>query len=211
MQSFLWYTEPKRKAAGEGFPAGGKGKGRKTMKLLVASDLHGSAPCCEAVLNAFAREQADTLVLLGDLLYHGPRNPLPEGYDPKRCYEMLNAFSGRILCARGNCDAAIDTAVLDFPVTAESLLFQLGGRTVFATHGDLWNEEHPPRLRPGDILLTGHFHTSVCTEHPSFVYMNPGSPALPKDEGHRGYLVLTEEEAVWKDLSGTVYRRYRLG
>ena len=177
------------------------------MKIMAASDLHGSAWCCERVLEAFKREQADRLVLLGDLLYHGPRNPLPRAYDPKQCFESLNAVKDRILAVRGNCDAAVDAAVLDFPIEAESLLLAMGGHTVFATHGDVWNEEHPPLLQKGDILLTGHFHESACRVHENYIYMNPGSPALPKDDC-RGYLVLTEEGAAWKDLSGSVYRSY---
>lgn len=176
------------------------------MRWMVASDLHGSAAVCEQLLNALEREGADRLLLLGDLLYHGPRNPLPEGHDPRRCYEMLNACREKIVCVRGNCDAAVDQMVLEFPIMAEYFLFQLGARTVFATHGDVWHPEHPPLLPPGFILLTGHTHHAACDQFPDFLYLNPGSPALPKGTAHRGYLLLDEHAATFKELCGTVYR-----
>ncbi|MBQ9393683.1 MAG: phosphodiesterase [Oscillospiraceae bacterium] len=180
------------------------------MKWMVASDLHGSASVCRQLADALEREQADRLLLLGDLLYHGPRNPLPEGHDPLRCTQILNNMRDRILCVRGNCDAAVDQMVLEFPIMAEYFLFQLGGRTVFATHGDLWHPEHPPLLPPGFILLTGHTHHAACDVFPEFLYLNPGSPALPKGTQHRGYLLLDDGAAVFKELDGTVYRTYPL-
>ena len=180
------------------------------MKWMVASDLHGSAAACEGLLAAYEREGADKLLLLGDLLYHGPRNPLPAGYDPKRCYELLNECRDEILCVRGNCDAAVDQMVLEFPIMAEYILLQLGRRTVFATHGDLWHPAHPPLLAPDFILLTGHTHHPACDIYPDFLYLNPGSPALPKDTAHRGYLILEESAVAFKELDGTVYRTHTL-
>lgn len=180
------------------------------MTWMVASDLHGSAAVCEAVLTAFERERADRLLLLGDLLYHGPRNPLPDGYDPRRCFEMLNACRDRILCVRGNCDAAVDQMVLDFPIMAEYLLLQSGRRTVFATHGDIWTPEHPPVMSPGFILLAGHTHLPACVEYPGFLYLNPGSPSLPKNTDHRGYLILQEDAVIFKELNGIVYLTHSL-
>ena len=180
------------------------------MKWMVASDLHGSATVCARLLEAFEREHAERLVLLGDLLYHGPRNPLPEGHDPKRCYELLNEYRDKILCVRGNCDAAVDQMVLEFPIMAEYFLFQLGGRTVFATHGDVWSPERPPLLPPGFILLAGHTHHPACDAFPDFLYLNPGSPALPKGTEHQGYLVLEEDAVTFHELDGSIYRRHEL-
>lgn len=178
------------------------------MKWMIASDLHGSALYCEQMLDAFRREKADRLVLLGDLLYHGPRNPLPEGYDPRRCAELLTTVRDQVLCVRGNCDSAVDQMVLPFPITAEYALLDLGSRLVYVTHGDAWNEEHPPLLPRGSVLLTGHTHVSACHANGDFVYMNPGSPSLPHDEGHRGYILLTADGASFRELDGSEYRSY---
>ena len=179
------------------------------MKWLIASDLHGSAFYCRRLLEAFAREQADRMLLLGDLLYHGPRNDLPEGYAPKEVFAMLNAHKDDIVSVRGNCDADIDQAVLAFPALADYALLPIGKRTVFATHGHLFNTEHLPPLHEGDILLHGHTHVSVCEDHGAFVYMNPGSVSLPKD-GVRGYMTLENGTFCWKTLDGEPYRTYRV-
>ena len=181
------------------------------MKILIASDIHGSALFCGKLLDAFRREDADRLLLLGDVLYHGPRNDLPEGYAPKEVSAMLNACAPAVLGVRGNCDAEIDQVVLNFPMTAEYCLLFAGGRTVFATHGHIYNMSSPPPLHTGDILLHGHTHVP-CWE--SFgdgqLYLNPGSVSLPKEDSPRGYMLLTDREIVWKDLSGAAYHRMTL-
>ena len=176
------------------------------MKWMVATDLHGSAYWCEQLLAAMEREQADRLILLGDTLYHGPRNPLPQGHDPKRCAELLNSIKDKVVGVRGNCDASIDQVMLEFPMMADYLLLDLGGKLVFVTHGDQWGESNPPAMAKGGVLLTGHTHVSACNEYEDFLYLNPGSPSLPKDEGHRGYLLLDEQGAVFCEMDGTVYR-----
>lgn len=180
------------------------------MRWMIVSDLHGSAAVCQQLLQDYVREKADRLLLLGDLLYHGPRNPLPEGYDPKRCVELLNEHRDQILCVRGNCDAEVDQMVLSFPIMADYVMLQLGQRTVFATHGHLWHPEHPPLLPPGYILLTGHTHHAVCDIYPQFLYLNPGSPSLPKGTAHKGYLILEDNKVTFKTLGGTVYREHAL-
>lgn len=178
------------------------------MRLVVASDIHGSALYCKQLLDAFRREEADRLLLLGDILYHGPRNDLPDGYAPKEVTAQLNACAPSILGVRGNCDAEIDQVVLGFPMMAEYCLLFAGGRTIFATHGHLFNLSSPPPLHPGDILLHGHTHVP-CWE--SFgecnLCLNPGSVSLPKADSPRGYMLLTDRELVWKELDGTVYHR----
>ena len=128
------------------------------MKLMIASDIHGSAYYCKKMVAAYQREHADRLLLLGDILYHGPRNDLPEDYDPKAVISLLNPLKQEILCVRGNCDTEVDQMVLDFPIMAEYCLLELNGQTVFATHGHHFNPQNPPMLKDGDILLNGHTH-----------------------------------------------------
>ncbi len=175
------------------------------MKLMIASDIHGSAYYCERLLDAFSAEGADRLLLLGDILYHGPRNDLPRDYAPKRVIEMLNGISDKIICVRGNCDADVDRLVLDFPITAESCILWLNGRMIFATHGDSFNAENPPKLHSGDILLHGHTHISVCEKHSGgFSVINPGSVSLPKNGTLHGYIVLNDGGFVWHNLEKPV-------
>ena len=172
------------------------------MKIMIASDIHGSAHWCQKLLEARAIEKPDKLLLLGDILYHGPRNPLPEEYMPARVAEMLNAISDDILCVHGNCDSDVDQMVLNFPITAESCVLYAGGRMIFATHGHVFNEDTPPKLHRGDILLHGHTHVQVCREHENYTYVNPGSVSLPKEDSWRGYMILTDAGLIWKTLDG---------
>ncbi len=158
------------------------------MKLMFASDIHGSSYYCKKLLEAFKNEQADKLVLLGDLLYHGPRNPLPREYDPKAVYEMLNENKQNILAVRGNCDSEVDQMVLDFPIMQDSLVLFLEKRQVFVTHGHLFSENDPPLLSKGDVLINGHFHIGEMKENEDFIYLNPGSVSLPKND-FRGYII----------------------
>ena len=178
------------------------------MKWLIASDIHGSAYYCRALLTAYDREQADRMLLLGDILYHGPRNDLPREYDPKQVIGMLNARKDDILCVRGNCDTEVDQMVLQFPILADYALLALGKRMVFATHGHHFHQDCRPPLHPGDILLHGHTHVSACVEHEHYVYMNPGSVSIPKEHTPRGYMTLENDTFQWKTLEGETYRTY---
>lgn len=178
------------------------------MKWLIASDIHGSAPCCKALLEAFRREQAGRLLLLGDILYHGPRNDLPEGYAPKEVIAQLGGLKDRIFCVRGNCEAEVDQMVLPFPVLAEYCLLEAAGRLVFATHGHVYNLENPPALSPGDVLLHGHTHVPAKVQAPAgWRYLNPGSVSIPKEGSSRGYMTLEEGVFTWKTLDGAEYDR----
>ena len=177
------------------------------MKLMIASDIHGSAFYCEKLLTAFEKEKPNRFLLLGDLLYHGPRNDLPEGYAPKRVIEMLNAHAPELLCVRGNCEAEVDQMVLKFPVLADYAWLDINGLRIFATHGHLHGETNPPPLKKGDILLCGHTHVSCAREHDDFIYLNPGSVSIPKENTPHGYLILEEKTFIWKNLSGTEYMR----
>lgn len=170
------------------------------MKLLIASDLHGSAYYARALLAAFQRERAGRMVLLGDLLYHGPRNDLPEEYDTKAVTALLNGAADKLLCVRGNCDSEVDQMVLHFPVLADYAFLSVDGLTIYATHGHLHGPEDPPPLAEGDVLLCGHTHLPVCRDCGKFTYLNPGSLALPKSDTPHSYMTLENGVFVWHDL-----------
>lgn len=180
------------------------------MKLMVASDIHGSTYYCEQMLAAYAREKADKLLLLGDILYHGPRNNLPKGYDTKSVAHILNEIKGELLCVRGNCDTEVDQMVLDFPVLAEYAIFYLEGRMVFVTHGHVFNNQHLPMLKKGDILLHGHTHVPAYEVFDTHIYMNPGSVSIPKENSAHSYMVFEGTDVYWKDLDGTILKEVQL-
>jgi hypothetical protein len=180
------------------------------MKYMIASDIHGSEYYCKKMLEAYAGERADRLVLLGDLLYHGPRNDLPRDYAPKAVIALLNDRRRELLCVRGNCEAEVDQMVLDFPVLADYAIIEAGDKMIFATHGHLYNESKLPPLREGDILLNGHTHVPKCVEHEGYIYMNPGSISMPKEESYHGYMTYEAGLFLWKALDGTIMNEYRI-
>lgn len=180
------------------------------MKWLIASDIHGSAVYCRQLLAAFDREQADRLLLLGDLLYHGPRNDLPEGYAPKEVISLLNARKDVLFCVRGNCEAEVDQMVLQFPVLADYMLLEVHGRMIYATHGHHAGEENPPPFSEGSVLLNGHTHVPACTDHGDWLYLNPGSVSIPKENSPRGYMTLSEGHLEWKTLAGETWKTFDL-
>lgn len=157
------------------------------MKLLIASDLHGSAKYARVLKELYEKTQPEKIILLGDLLYHGPRNPLPEEYDPKQVIEILNSLKEKILAVRGNCESEVDQMVLQFPVMAEYAVLFINGKSIYATHGHHITDENPP-LAKGDILLSGHTHVGQEIEQEGIVRLNPGSMSLPKD-GHHSYMI----------------------
>ncbi len=175
------------------------------MKIMIASDIHGSAFYCRKMLEAYKRENAEKLLILGDILYHGPRNDLPEGYNPKEVIAMLNPIANELLCVRGNCDTEVDQMVLDFPVLAEYAIFYLDGKTIFATHGHNFNPANPPKIKSGDILLNGHTHIPAFEEKEGFIYVNPGSVSIPKENSEHSYILLNGNKLEWKNLEGEVY------
>ncbi len=174
------------------------------MKLMIASDIHGSAYYCEKLLQAYDREGAHKLLLLGDILYHGPRNDLPREYNPKQVIELLNNRKDEILCVRGNCDTEVDQMVLEFPILAEYCILYIDNQMLFATHGHKFNMETPPMLKAGDILLNGHTHVPKCQRFGEFLYMNPGSISIPKENSPNSYMIY-EDKFVWKNLDGEIY------
>ena len=179
------------------------------MKYMIASDIHGSAFYCRKMLEAFEKENADKLILLGDILYHGPRNDLPEEYAPKKVIEMLNNIKEKIMCVRGNCDGEVDQMVLQFPIMADYAVLDAGGRFVYVTHGHNHNLEKLPPLAKCDILLHGHTHVPAWTEFGNEnIYLNPGSVSIPKENSAHGYMTLENGKFLWKDLEGNIYHEY---
>lgn len=180
------------------------------MKYFIASDIHGSAYYCRQMLEAFEREKADRLLLLGDILYHGPRNDLPKDYAPKEVIAMLNPYADRIFCVRGNCDTEVDQMVLEFPVFSEYCLLCEKGHLIFATHGHHFNLDERPKLTKGSVLLHGHTHIPACTQTETFTYLNPGSVSIPKEGSCHSYMTLEDGVFTWKDLNGGSYQTFSL-
>ena len=174
------------------------------MKWMIASDLHGSAYYCRKMLEAFESEQPDRIVLLGDLLYHGPRNDLPREYAPKEVIPLLNGKKEKLLCVRGNCDAEVDQMVLEFPVLADYAVLPVGRRLIYATHGHIYHVKNLPPLAPGDVLLHGHTHVPAWTEFgQGNLYLNPGSVSIPKENSPHSYMTLEENTMQWKELESS--------
>ena len=151
------------------------------MKLVIASDIHGSAFWCRKLLDVCETEQPDHLILLGDILYHGPRNDLPRDYAPKQVIPMLDVWKEKILCVRGNCEAEVDQMVLPFPCMSDYAQLMADGKTFFLTHGHLWNPDNLPALSDGSIYLYGHTHVKLDKEVNGIRCLNPGSVSIPKD------------------------------
>ena len=174
------------------------------MKWMIASDLHGSAYYCRKMLESFEREGADRLFLLGELLYHGPRNDLPREYAPKEVIPLLNGKKEKLLCVRGNCDAEVDQMVLEFPVLADYAVLPVGQRLIYATHGHIYHVKNLPPLAPGDVLLHGHTHVPAWTEFgQGNLYLNPGSVSIPKENSPHSYMTLEENTMQWKELESS--------
>lgn len=181
------------------------------MKLLIASDLHGSAYYTQKLLERCEQEASEKIILLGDVLYHGPRNDLPREYAPKQVIAQLSPLAGRILCVRGNCDCEVDQMVLPFPVLADYGWLYLDGRTVYLTHGHVINKAHPLAFSKGDILLHGHTHIPACEDCGDFMYLNPGSVSIPKENSAHSYMTYEDGAFFWKDLlTGERYMEYHL-
>ena len=177
------------------------------MKYIIASDIHGSFTYAEKLISIYNEEKADKLVLLGDILYHGPRNDLPDGYAPKKVFALLNEYKNDIICVRGNCDAEVDQMVLEFPIMADYVVLENGNHAIFATHGHVYNENSMPKLNKGDILLHGHTHLVVCKNLDDVTYINPGSISLPKD-GNHGYIVFEDGVFTFKTIDGKILNQF---
>ena len=170
------------------------------MKLLIASDVHGSAYWCGRLLEEAEKIQPDKLVLLGDLLYHGPRNDLPRDYNPKQVIAMLSQWKSKILAVRGNCEAEVDQMVLTFPCMAEYAMILAGRRTLYLTPGHLGNPDKLPPLEPGSCFLSGHTHVKLDETLDGIRCLNPGSVSIPKD-GSNSYLIYEDGEFTFCTLA----------
>ena len=179
------------------------------MKYMIASDIHGSALYCGKMLRAYEREHADRLLLLGDILYHGPRNDLPEEYSPKEVAAMLNGSREKLLCIRGNCDAEVDQMVLQFPILADYALISECGRTYYLSHGHIYNEKNLPPLMESDVFIYGHTHVPRADRQGKRVFFNPGSVSLPKEGNPPSYGILEDGKFLVKTFEGTVLRELR--
>ena len=180
-------------------------------KLMIASDIHGDARVAQTLLERFAQSGAERLILLGDLLYHGPRNDLPEGYAPKRVIELLNREREHILAVRGNCDTEVDQMVLSFPILADYVYISVDGLSIFATHGHNFNTEKCPPLRKGEILLHGHTHVPVAQPFgEENVYINPGSASIPKEGSPKSYIIYENRRFSFRTLEGEEYKSFEL-
>lgn len=176
------------------------------MKIIIASDIHGDAVCAEKLLNIYRESGAERLLLLGDILYHGPRNALPEGYAPAKVADMLNDIKDEIICVRGNCDAEVDGMVLKFPIMSEMAVVEADGVRMIATHGHHYNAENPPALAKGDVLLGGHTHVPCAKEFgEDNVFLNPGSLSIPKEESSKGYILFDNRAFYFYTLDGENY------
>ena len=172
------------------------------MKYLIASDIHGSAYYMDRLLEEVARHQPERLILLGDFLYHGPRNDLPREYDPKRVLAALNGIKEKIYAVRGNCDSEVDQMVLEFPMMADYALMELFGVRFYVTHGHLHSPENLPPMQAGEVFLFGHIHLPVAKKEGDIFILNPGSISIPKGGNPSSYGILEEGVFSVLDLAG---------
>jgi len=178
------------------------------MRYLIGSDIHGSYYYGNLLLEQFEKRKCDKLILLGDILYHGPRNDLPKEHDPKKLTEAFNKYKDKIICVKGNCDADIDQMVLEFPILAPYFILQVEDKLVYFTHGDVFNSNNLPAK---DIILVhGHTHVQRLERHEDHLYFNPGSIALPKEDSKHGYMILDNNIFIWYDEDGNELNRFEV-
>lgn len=180
------------------------------MKLFFISDIHGSFYFLEKAMEQYKKENGDYIVILGDELYHGARNPLPEGYDPKEVAKLLNSYGDKIIAVRGNCDSEVDEMVLEFPMMATYSVIFHGGKRLFLTHGHLYDGGNSLKLNKGDVLIYGHTHIPVAEVRDGIGYINPGSISMPKENNPNSYGVLEGDIFRIKDLDGKVFKEINL-
>ena len=174
------------------------------MKYLVASDIHGSLYFASELEERIKEEKIDKLILLGDLYYHGPRNPLTDKYAPNDVSVLLNKYKDIILCTRGNCDAEVDEYISEFPME-ENITLTISGKKFFFTHGHRYNRDNPPS--DFDVLVYGHFHTGFIVRENGKIYANPGSTSIPKGGTINSYMIITDSELILKDIDGKVIKK----
>lgn len=176
------------------------------MKIFFISDIHGSLYYAKKALEIFKKENADYIVILGDELYHGARNPLPLEYNPKEVAQLFNEFAHKIIAVRGNCDSEIDEMVLNFPMMSTYSIVLYNNRRLFLTHGHIYNEDNLPKLSEGDVFAYGHIHIPKAEKKENIFIINPGSITFPKENNPNSYGVLEENTFKIKDLDGNVFK-----
>ncbi|HEX3025869.1 MAG TPA: phosphodiesterase [Clostridia bacterium] len=181
------------------------------MKLFFIADIHGSAYYLKKTLAVYEQEKADYLVILGDELYHGARNPLPEEYNPKEVAGLLNDYSGKIIAVRGNCDSEVDQMVLNYPIMSDYSTILYHGKRLFLTHGHLYQENNMPGLCDGDVFFYGHTHVLRAEKKDGVTIINPGSITLPKENLPHTFGLLENDVFEIRDLNGGVVKKIRFG
>lgn len=180
------------------------------MKIIVASDIHGSAYYCRLLMDRINTEKPDRILLLGDILYHGPRNDLPREYNPKYVISLLNSLDIPVYSVRGNCDTEVDQMVLDFPVLADYSVIESGNVIIYATHGHVYNTGKLPPINKNDILLHGHTHVPVCEVNENCIYCNPGSVSIPKENSCHSYMIIENGIFNWINIeTNEIYKTYK--
>lgn len=177
------------------------------MKWLIASDIHGSLYYGKKLIEQIKKEEPDKVIFLGDILYHGPRNDLPNDYNPKELIKLLNEYKDKIISVRGNCDSEVDQMVLEFPIMADYMILTINDLTIFATHSHLYDVENIP-FKGIDVVLSGHTHVQKCDKYDNYVHMNPGSVSIPKENSYHGYMVVVDKVFYWKDLEGNIINKF---
>jgi uncharacterized protein len=177
---------------------------------MFASDIHGSAYFCEKMIAAYQEERADKLIILGDLLYHGPRNDLPKDYAPKKVIAMLNAIKEELCVVRGNCDAEVDQMVLEFPIMADYAILYWEDRMIYASHGHQYSTDNLPPLKEGDVFIQGHTHVLMAKEENKKILLNPGSISLPKENNEQTYGIMEQGEFLIKNFKHEVIKKLKL-
>jgi len=181
------------------------------MKLLIASDIHGSLFYCKKIIEKVKQFNIDKIILLGDLLYHGPRNDLPQDYNPKEVAKLLNIYKDKIIACKGNCDSDVDQMVLDFPIMSLYNYFCVDNLELFLTHGDKFNKENLPPVNKNTIIFNGHFHVSECTKINDNYYINPGSVSIPKGGTTNSFIVYENKVFTCLDFDGNEIFKLNLG
>ena len=172
------------------------------MKFLIASDVHGSAYFAEKIIEIFKKENAQKLILLGDIYNHGPRNCLSKQYDPMRVAELFNGIKENLIVIKGNCDSVVDTMISEFDFV-EHAVINSGSKLILLTHGHVYNKDSKPKTKY-DAIIYGHFHTGFIEEKDGVIFANAGSISLPKGGTPESYIILEDGKITLKDLSSNV-------
>lgn len=178
-------------------------------KILIATDIHGSAYWAQKVADKFHQHNCDNLVLLGDIYNHGPRNPLPQQYQPIQVADIFNALSDKLIVIQGNCDSQVDSMISQFMFQKDNILL-CGSHRILLTHGHIYNKDNLPPLSKGDIVVYGHFHINeIVSTKQGIVCVNVGSASLPKD-GRNAYAILDGKAITLYDFDDNLIDKYQL-